>query len=96
MEVPVGTGEGRYDYIIGQLKARGYEGFMTLEPHTWKYAVLKPLVYFVPFVALAKKDYYRAFRLIDRKMHRGFFKCASRKQVFLWQYENLKKLLAEA
>ena len=93
VEVPVGTGEGCYDYIIGELKNRGYEGFMTLEPHTWKYAVLKPLVYFVPFVALVKKDYYRAFRLIDKKMGRCYFACASRKKVFLWQYNNLKKLL---
>ena len=96
VEVPVGTGEGKYSYILHQLKERGYQGFMTLEPHTWKYAVLKPLVYFVPFAALAHKDYYKAFRLIDRKMGRGFFRCASRKQVFLWQYNNLKKLLEEA
>lgn len=96
VEVPVGTGEGCYTYILGELKRRGYEGFMTLEPHTWKYAVLKPLVYFVPFVKFAKRDYFKAFRLIDKKMNRGYFKCASRKQVFLWQYENLKKLLAEA
>ena len=96
VEVPVGTGEGEYKYILGELKKRGYEGFMTLEPHTWKYAVLKPLVYFVPFACLAKRNYYKAFRLIDKKMNMGFFKCASRKQVFLWQYENLKKLLAEA
>lgn len=96
VEVPVGTGEGCYEYLIGELKKRDYSGFMTLEPHTWKYAVLKPLVYFVPFVALVKKDYYRAFRLIDKKMGKGFFRCVSRKQVFLWQYENLKKLLAEA
>ena len=93
VEVPVGTGEGCYDYILGELKKRGYEGFMTLEPHTWKYAVLKPLVYFVPFVAFFKRDYYKAFRQIDKKMHKCFFYCASRKQVFLWQYENLKKLL---
>lgn len=96
VEVPVGTGEGQYEYILGELKKRGYEGFMTLEPHTWKYAVLKPIVYFVPFVKFAKWDYFKAFRLIDKKMHRCYFKCASRKQVFLWQYENLKKLLMGA
>ena len=95
VEVPVGTGEGCYTYILSELKARGYEGFMTLEPHTFKYAVMKPLVYFVPFVKFAMKDYFKAFRLIDKKMNRCYFACASRKQVFLWQYNNLKKLLAE-
>lgn len=96
VEVPVGTGEGHYEYIVGQLKARGYEGFMTLEPHTFKYAVMKPLVYFVPFVKFAMKDYFKAFRLIDKKMGRNYFACASRKTVFLWQYNNLKKLISEA
>lgn len=96
VEVPVGTGEGHYEYIIGELVKRGYEGFATLEPHTFKYAVMKPLVYFVPFVKFAMKDYFKAFRLIDKKMHRGYFACASRKTVFLWQYNNLKKLISEA
>ena len=95
VEVPVGTGEGCYTYILSELKARGYEGFMTLEPHTFKYAVMKPLVYFVPFVKFGMKNYFKAFRLIDKKMNRCYFACASRKQVFLWQYNNLKKLLAE-
>lgn len=95
VEVPVGLGEGRYDYIIPELISRGYEGFMTLEPHTFKYALLKPIVNFVPFVALKMKDHYKAFRLIDEKMRRGYFSCASRKTVFLWQYNNLKKLLEE-
>lgn len=95
VEVPVGTGEGCYTYILKSLKERGYQGFMTLEPHTFKYAVMKPVVYFVPFVKFAMKDYFKAFRLIDKKMHRCYFACASRKQVFLWQYQNLKKLLAE-
>lgn len=95
VEVPVGTGEGCYPYILGQLKARDYKGFMTLEPHIFKYAVLKPIVYFVPFVKFAMKDYYNAFRLIDKKMNRNYFACASRITVFLWQYNNLKKLLAE-
>ncbi len=96
VEVPVGTGEGHYEYIIGELVKRGYEGFATLEPHTFKYALMKPLVYFVPFVKFAMKDYFKAFRLIDKKMHRGYFACASRKTVFLWQYNNLKKLISEA
>ena len=27
MEVPVGAGDGAYDYIIGELKKMNYEGF---------------------------------------------------------------------
>lgn len=93
VEVPVGTGKGCYDYIIAELKKRGYEGFMTLEPHTFKYALLKPVVYFVPFMPLIMKNYFKAFRLIDKAQGMGYFSCASREKVFLWQYENLKKLL---
>ena len=95
VEVPVGLGEGHYDYIVGELKRRGYEGFMTLEPHTFKYALLKPIVNFIPFAGLAMKNYFKAFRLIDKKMNRSYFACASRKEVFLWQHANLTKLLAE-
>ncbi len=95
VEVPVGTGEGCYSYLLSELKKRNYQGFLTLEPHTFKYALLKPLVFFVPFVGLVKNDYYKAFRLIDKKMNRGYFECATRKQVFSWQYYNLKKLLEE-
>ena len=96
VEVPVGLGEGHYEYIIGELIKRGYEGFMTLEPHTFKYALLKPVVNFIPFLGLALPKYFKAFRLIDKRMGRGYFKCASRKEVFLWQYNGLKKLIAEA
>ena len=96
VEVPVGTGEGDYEYIISQLKARDYKGFMTLEPHTWKYAVLKPMVYFIPFMLFAKSDYYKAFRTIDKAMKKSWFSCVNRKTVFVWQYNNLKKLIAEA
>lgn len=95
VEVPLGLGEGCYEYIFDELKKRGYEGFMTLEPHTFKYALFKPIVNFVPFAALAMKDYFKAFRTVDKKMHRCYFACASRKEVFLWQYRNLKKMLGE-
>ena len=95
VEVPLGLGEGCYEYIFDELKKRGYEGFMTLEPHTFKYALFKPIVNFVPFAALAMKDYFKAFRDVDKKMHRRYFACASRKEVFLWQYRNLKKMLGE-
>jgi len=95
VEVPVGVGKGCYPYILGELAKRNYNGFMTLEPHTFKYAVLKGLIYFIPFMPLIKRNYYKAFRLIDKSMHRCFFQCASLKTVYRWQYENLKKLLSE-
>lgn len=96
VEVPVGLGEGNYSYILSELVKRGYEGFMTLEPHTFKYACFKAPVYFVPFAALMMRNYYKAFRLVDKKMGIGFFKTVTRKDVFVWQHDNLVKLLQEA
>ena len=93
VEVPVGTGKGCYDYIFAQLKERNYEGFVTMEPHTWKYAVMKLPVYFIPFMPLIMSNYFKAFRLIDKAMKVSVCKKISRKQVFEWQYENLKKLI---
>lgn len=95
VEVPVGVGKGGYEYILPELKKRGYEGFMTMEPHTFKYALLKPIVYFIPFMPLVMKNYFKAFRLIDKAQDMGYFACASRKKVFLWQYQNLRKLTEE-
>ena len=96
VEVPVGTGEGCYSYILAELVKRNYEGFMTLEPHTFKYSMMKLPIYFIPFMPLILKNYFKAFRLVDKKMGVGFFKHISRKQVFVWQYNNLKKLLKKA
>lgn len=93
VEVPLGLGEGCYDYIFAELKKRGYKGFMTLEPHTFKYALLKPAVNFVPFAALAMSNYFKAFREVDKKMGRSYFALASRKEVFVWQFDNLMKML---
>lgn len=95
VEVPVGVGKGRYPYIIGELVKRGYDGFLTLEPHTFKYSMMKLPVYLFPFAPFFMKNYFKAFRLIDKAMGVKALKGASRKQVFVWQYENLKKLLKE-
>lgn len=95
VEVPVGTGLGRYDYILKQLSERNYSGFMTLEPHTLRYALLKLPVYIIPFMPLICSDLYKAFRLIDQKMGVRRLQRVSRRQVFVWQYENLKKLIAQ-
>ena len=96
VEVPVGTGEGCYSYILSELVKRDYTGFMTLEPHTFKYSMMKLPVYLFPFMPLILRNYFRAFRLVDKKMHVGFFKKVSRKEVFFWQYNNLKTLLKKA
>lgn len=95
VEVPVGVGKGDYNYVIGELKKSGYDGFMTLEPHTFKYAMMKLAVYLVPFAPLFMKNYFKTFRLIDKAMGVKALKGVSRKQVFVWQYQNLKKLLNE-
>lgn len=96
VEVPLGTGDGNYDYIFAELKKCGYEGFMTLEPHTAKYAILKRAVYFIPFMPLILPKFYKAFRKIDANIGSSAFKKVTRKDVFFIQYNNLKKLLGEA
>lgn len=96
VEVPVGTGKGNYSYILKELVDRNYSGFMTLEPHTFKYSMMKLPVYLVPFVPLIAKDYFKAFRLVDRTMGVKALKHISRKEVFFWQYNNLKELLKKA
>ena len=50
----------------------------------------------MPFAALIMRNYYKAFRLVDKKMGIGFFKTVTRKDVFVWQHDNLVKLLGEA
>lgn len=96
VEVPVGTGIGRYPEILAELKKRDYRGFLTLEPHTLKYSIMKPFVYLVPFMPLVLSNHYKAFRKIDRDMKVPYFKKISAKEVFVWQYERLKELLATA
>lgn len=96
MEVPVGAGDGAYDYIIGELKKMNYEGFMTLEPHTAKYAVLRRPVYFIPFMPLILPKFYKAFRKIDKLLGKKPVNKVTRKDVFFVQYNNIKELIKEA
>lgn len=99
VEVPVGTGEGGYREMIDDLiNNRGYEGFFTLEPHTGKYAALKnafnvlcPITAFIPPV----KNFHKVFRRIDKAYGISLFGKVSREQVFVWQYEGLKKIIAQ-
>lgn len=96
VEVPVGTGEGDYTYILSELVKREYNGFMTLEPHTFKYSMMKLPVYLVPFAPLILLKYFKTFRHIDKAMEVKPLKKISRKQAFFWQYRNLKNLLEKA
>ena len=93
VEVPLGTGLGNYEHIFSVLAERGYDGFFTLEPHTAKYSKLKLPVYLIPFMPLILNKFYKAFRQIDKDMNRKFLQKASTKEVFLWQYQNLKKFI---
>ena len=61
-----------------------------------QYACFKAPVYFVPFAPLFMKNYFKAFRMVDKKMNIGFCKTVTRKDVFVWQHDNLVKLLKEA
>lgn len=93
VEVPVGKGKGGYDFIIPELVKSGYDGFLTLEPHTFKYAMMKLPVYLVPFAPLVLNKYFKTFRLIDKAMGVKALKLVSRKQAFEWQYSGVKDLL---
>lgn len=97
VEVPLGMGEGDYKEIFTDLVEQGFEGFATMEPHTLKYALLKKPFYAMPFVSLIPplKHYRKVFRSIDKAYGKKAFQTVTRKEVFLWQYENLTKLLKE-
>lgn len=96
VEFPLGLGSTDYPAIFADLEARGYNGFMTLEPHTGKYAVGRKFMYFVPFASKLKPEFYTAFRKIDAKLGYGAFKRVTRKDMFVMQYKNLKKFISEA
>lgn len=95
VEVPLGVGDGQIEKIVCDLVKCGYDGFLTLEPHTWKYAMLKRLVYVLPSTKKTKvlKDVYK---IIDDKNGVNHFKKVTRKQVYIWQYNNLKTILKKA
>jgi predicted dehydrogenase/sugar phosphate isomerase/epimerase len=93
VEVPFGTGEAHYDQIFEELNAMNYQGFLTLEPHLFKYAVLKPLVYFVPFAPLLANKMFKSFRSIDKAMAISFFKKLSRPEAFELDYLLVKEAI---
>lgn len=96
VEVPLGLGKANYDKILKDLVKRNFEGFVTLEPHTLKYALTKKALYILPFMSIFLKGWKETFKYIDDKMGIGAMKKATRKDVFVWQYNNLKKMIEKA
>ena len=96
VEVPLGLGDTYYGAIFADLEARGFEGFMTLEPHTAKYAIGRRIFGFLPFLKFVKPDFYKGFKLIDKKLGYSLFKKVTLKDVFVLQYNNLKNFLQKA
>jgi len=91
-EVPLGEGQGRIRDVLADLHARDYGGFLTLEPHTVKYALLRRPLRLLPFAAPAIA---RACRDIDRTRGLSFWDKVTREDVFRWQHENLAQIIAE-
>ena len=96
VEMPLGLGFTDYKSIFKDLEARGFEGFMTMEPHTQKYALGRRVMGFLPFLKFVKPDFYKGFRKIDKKLGVSLLKKITPKDVFVMQYENLKKFIEEA
>ncbi len=96
VEMPLGLGFTDYKSIFKDLEARSFEGFMTLEPHTAKYALGRRVMGFLPFLKFVKPDFYKGFKKIDKKLGISLWKKLTLKDVFVMQYDNLKRFLAEA
>ncbi len=91
-EVPLGTGQGRIRDILTDLTARGYDGFLTMEPHTAKYALLRRVYNALPFL---NKTAAAVYRKVDRDRNLKPGDPVTARDVFLWQYENLTAMLGE-
>ncbi|MCL2629983.1 MAG: sugar phosphate isomerase/epimerase [Firmicutes bacterium] len=88
IEVPLGLGEGFYKEILTDLiKNRGYDGFLTLEPHTFKYALYKT------FLRIPFRGGKAVFKRIDKAYNKKPLQTAGLKEVFLWQYYALKEMI---
>lgn len=94
-ETPVGYGDGKYAEIFADLSARNYSGFMTMEPHTFKYSMIRKPVVLIPFARYIFKNYYKGYRKLDKKLGKKLFDKVTAKDVFDMQYYGLKKLLEE-
>ncbi|MDR0696701.1 MAG: sugar phosphate isomerase/epimerase [Christensenellaceae bacterium] len=92
VEVPLGTGDGQIKELLSDLVADNYTGFLTLEPHTAKYAMLKRFFALSP---LAFTNMGRVFKKIGRDCGINAMKKVTRGEVMEIQYENLIKLISE-
>lgn len=92
IEVPLGTGQGRILDILDDLTKSGYDGFVTMEPHTAKYALLRKLYYALPFL---DKKATAVYHKIDRDRGLTRKDKVTTKDVFRWQYQNLTEMLKQ-
>jgi len=93
IEVPVGLGLGNYNYILKTLIDNNFEGFLTLEPHLmYGYVPRRQIAY-----KLANKESkdYLTFKHIDEAMGVKETDQVTKKDTYVWQYNNLTKLLKE-
>ena len=90
-EVPLGEGQGRIRDILADLAARDFDGFLTLEPHTVKYALLRRALRVFPFA----KPAAQICREIDGARGLSFRDKVTREDVFRWQHENSIQMLEE-
>lgn len=87
VEMPLLTGDGEYRYILSDLANRGYEGFMTLEPHTAMYAKTKNIIFIKYFLSLfIKKSFIKTYKKINMIKNIKTFEKVTEKKVFDWQY----------
>jgi len=100
VEVPIGLGDGGYENMIHDLIVnRKYDGFMTLEPHTGKYAEGKiafNIVWPITWLIKPIKYWHRVFKRIDAGMGIKRWQKVDRPTIVTWQYQGLKKLLDKA
>lgn len=93
VEVPLGTGQGRIQDILDDLVKSGYDGFVTMEPHTALYALLRKVLYALPFLSKKRPAVYHG---IDAGRGLTAKDKVTRAQVFDWQYENLTDMIKQA
>ena len=100
VEVPIGLGEGGYENMIHDLIVnRKYDGFMTLEPHTGKYAEAKIIFncfFWITWIVPYVRYWHKVFRRIDAGMGIKKWQKVDRPTIVTWQYQGLKKLLDKA
>ncbi len=95
-EVPMGMGEGAYQEIANDLVASGYDGFITLEPHTGFYTKLRKTLYALPLLSLALPNSIKVFRKIDKHYGVKMFESVNMTRAYTWQFEGIKNILDKA